>query len=107
MFPVKDGDVIAMAPSAGVGRITALSASMAQLAKGLERVLRVFVHDETGLPGSYFIVLEYGLENHPPEIDLPALPTALQEQLGLKLERRRGPVEGLVIDHVEKTPTAN
>jgi uncharacterized protein (TIGR03435 family) len=31
----------------------------------------------------------------------------LQEQLGLKLEKRKGPVEILVIDHVERVPTDN
>jgi uncharacterized protein (TIGR03435 family) len=39
--------------------------------------------------------------------DSPDLFTALQEQLGLKLEQRKGPVEVLVIDHVEKIPTQN
>jgi uncharacterized protein (TIGR03435 family) len=33
--------------------------------------------------------------------------TAAQEQLGLKLEARKGPVEILIIDHVEKTPAGN
>jgi len=38
--------------------------------------------------------------------NLPALSTALAEQLGLKLESRRGPVEVLVIDSVQR-PTEN
>jgi uncharacterized protein (TIGR03435 family) len=37
----------------------------------------------------------------------PNLFTALQDQLGLKLERRKGPVDLLVIDHMEKTPIEN
>ena len=36
----------------------------------------------------------------------PALPDALREQLGLRLKRTKGPVEALVVDHVER-PTPN
>jgi uncharacterized protein (TIGR03435 family) len=32
---------------------------------------------------------------------------AIQEQLGLKIEKKRGPVQVLVVDHVEKKPTEN
>jgi uncharacterized protein (TIGR03435 family) len=39
--------------------------------------------------------------------DGPTIFTALQEQLGLKLEARKVPVEILVIDHVEKVPSEN
>jgi len=45
-----------------------------------------------------------------PDADREPAPTifaALQEQLGLKLEAKRGPVDLLVIEHVEKTPTEN
>jgi uncharacterized protein (TIGR03435 family) len=37
----------------------------------------------------------------------PNLFSALQEQLGLRLEQRKGPVELLVIDHLEKAPVEN
>ena len=37
----------------------------------------------------------------------PNLFSALQEQLGLKLEQRKGPVDLLVIDHLEKAPVEN
>jgi len=37
----------------------------------------------------------------------PNLFAALQEQLGLKLEQRKGPVDLLVIDHLEKAPVEN
>ena len=37
----------------------------------------------------------------------PSIFNVLQTQLGLKLEAKKGPVDLLVIDHVEKTPTEN
>jgi uncharacterized protein (TIGR03435 family) len=43
-----------------------------------------------------------------PEADTPAdLFRAVKEQLGLTLEAKKGPVELIVIDHIEKTPTEN
>jgi len=48
-------------------------------------------------------------EEHPPAAGAagPSIYSAVQEQLGLKLESRKGQVEVLVIDHMEKTPTSN
>jgi uncharacterized protein (TIGR03435 family) len=64
------------------------------------------IEDKTGLSGSYDVELTYQndgmlLPGAQPK-EAPALFTALQEQLGLKLEPARGPVEVLVIDSVER-----
>jgi uncharacterized protein (TIGR03435 family) len=65
--------------------------------------------DQTGLSGLYEVKLEWALAqlqnaDAPPG---PSLFTALEDQLGLKLESRKGPVEILVVDSAEKVPTAN
>jgi uncharacterized protein (TIGR03435 family) len=101
-----DGRVVALHLSAGVEAITGRRVTMAQLAVVLERDLGAFVTDETGLSAKYYLGFEFAQENHPPEVDLPTIFPALQD-LGLKLEKRRGPVEVLVVDHVEKAPTEN
>jgi uncharacterized protein (TIGR03435 family) len=78
------------------------------------------VVDRTGVTGHFNIILEYSPEAGirsvgqpdaqpqppPPERDAPSLFTALQEQLGLKLESTRAPVDVLVIDRVQQ-PTEN
>jgi uncharacterized protein (TIGR03435 family) len=59
------------------------------------------VVDKTGLTGVYDAELVWNDSE-----EGPSLFTAIQEQLGLKLEAQRGPVEVLVIDHVER-PTSD
>lgn len=63
------------------------------------------VVDRTGLEGQFDIKLEWAdptvlAEN--PEIDRPSFVTALQEQLGLKIEQSTELVEVLVIDRIEQ-----
>ena len=86
-------------------RITAQKATMRDFANWLGGVLSTPVSDETGLEGNYRFTLEYELPDARPDVDssatAPSLFTALQEQLGLKLEARKGTAEILVIDHVE------
>jgi uncharacterized protein (TIGR03435 family) len=58
------------------------------------------VFDDTGLQGRFDLELEWSRDRSPGE-DKPSLFTAMQEQLGLKLQSERGPVEVVVIDHIE------
>jgi uncharacterized protein (TIGR03435 family) len=75
----------------------------------LSFLLSAPVLDETGLKGSYNFSLDFTnpRDPRPRQADSPPdLFTAVQEQLGLKLEAKKGPVEVVVIDHMER-PTAN
>ena len=67
------------------------------------------VIDNTGLKGNYDFDLKWAPDlssDAQAEPDGASIFTAIQEQLGLRLEPSRGPVELLVIDHAEK-PTDN
>ncbi|MBZ5634780.1 MAG: TIGR03435 family protein [Acidobacteriia bacterium] len=65
--------------------------------------------DETGLRGMYEVKLQWTLQQlqNPDSAPGPSLFTALSEQLGLRLEARKGPVEILVVDSAEKVPVEN
>jgi len=85
--------------------------SMMKLAESLSRVgLGRSVIDKTGLAGSYEMHLKWTADplNAGPSDDQsgPSLFAALREQLGLRLDSAKGPVDVLVIDHAEK-PSAN
>jgi uncharacterized protein (TIGR03435 family) len=88
--------------------------TLSQFANLLSPLVDRPVQDRTGLNGNFYLDLQWRPEPGPagaPDAGLAdRLPssvfTALQEQLGLKLESIRGPLELLVIDHAEP-PTAN
>lgn len=96
----------------GNGFMSARRISMEMLARNLSRTVRRIVVDKTGLTGSYDADLEFmpegplapqapgGPQFPNPNPDAPSIYTAMQEQLGLKLEPTRGPVEMLVVDRV-------
>jgi uncharacterized protein (TIGR03435 family) len=88
--------------------------SMEQLANYLTTRMDHPVFDMTGIKGLFDITLDWtgdqGLRapgSEPAEVAGSSLFTAPQEQLGLKMEARKGPVTIRVVDHVEKIPTAN
>lgn len=98
----------------GRGKIAFKNTPMSLLAKSLSGQLDRMVLDKTGLSGSYDFTLEYaperigqgGREAPSSSTNGPSIFTAVQEQLGLKLESQRGPIEFLIIDHAEK-PSEN
>jgi uncharacterized protein (TIGR03435 family) len=79
-------------------------ASMEWFAYQLSRDLKTPVIDKTGIKGSYDFKIDYDIRDSG---EKPSLFSALQQQLGLKLESAKGPVEVLVVDHIEKAPTDN
>jgi uncharacterized protein (TIGR03435 family) len=64
------------------------------------------VVDETGLKGKYDYALKWAMNPDSPNASAPDIFTALQEQLGLKLAPEKGPVDTLVVEHVER-PSEN
>jgi len=84
---------------------------MASLISFLSSNTQRVVVDRTGLEGTFELTLEFTPERTalplstdatPPPPDKPPLLTALQDQLGLRLESARGPVDVIVIDHIER-----
>jgi uncharacterized protein (TIGR03435 family) len=85
--------------------------ALAQLAGLIDWVAGRVVVDRTGLSGRYVFTLRFAPPGAGPATSdaadaAPILFTALPEQLGLKLEATRAPIESLVIDHIER-PTEN
>jgi uncharacterized protein (TIGR03435 family) len=92
-------------------RTIAGGATMQQLVANLSNRVDRLVVDKTGLAGRFAFTLVWTPDRIPTEAPPPGIPpidpngpslfTALQEQLGLKLEPAKAPVEVLVIDHIE------
>lgn len=89
------------------GALTSMGLTMPRLASELSFVGRPVV-DRTGLTGAFEVDLRWSPEAEPGGAtpDAPSIFTAVQEQLGLKLEPSTGPVDVLVIDRAMK-PAAN
>jgi uncharacterized protein (TIGR03435 family) len=111
----------------GSGELISQGLSMATLVRLLsEEILNRSVLDNTGLTGNYDFTLQWRIADEsqgpmfkevgdhqqvtgrtpPPEYSGPSFFTAIQEQLGLKLEPAKGPVDIIVIEHIEQ-PSEN
>jgi uncharacterized protein (TIGR03435 family) len=109
LFPAKsDGLTI----NHGQGYLNAKGITLPLIAQELARDAGRVIIDKSNLPGRFDLDLRWQPDDTPPmrlngeEVSLPSLFTALQEQLGLRLEPQKGPVEVLVIDDVHR-PSAN
>lgn len=127
---LKDGDADApkgpprgsMLRMMGPGRVESENTSVKFLAHILSQQLGKSVVDRTGLTGNYDYTLQWtpddapmqaagaggppGHDENAPQAGGPSLFTAVEEQLGLKIESTKGPVDVIVIDHLD-LPSAN
>jgi uncharacterized protein (TIGR03435 family) len=87
------------------GGIMGHSMTMGSLAGSLSQVLGSQVEDHTGLGGTFDIDLKWTPDDG--KESGPSLFTALQEQLGLKLEPGKVSVQVLVVDHADRNPNEN
>lgn len=112
-------------PSGGVGLFKlSIRQSMAQFCLGLAALVNISsgnpadplnrVVDRTGLAGTYQFRLEFAGRMRPSpsdgtdDPDGPSIFVALERQLGLRLQRVKDiPIDVLIVDHADRTPTAN
>jgi uncharacterized protein (TIGR03435 family) len=95
----SDGWVSAHGSSPGVIAVEGRGATTLQLSETLQRLLKTSVLDQTGLTGKYNFQVDF--ERADDSSDYTAVVAAIR-RLGLKLEKYKGPVEFLVIDHLDK-----
>jgi uncharacterized protein (TIGR03435 family) len=118
-FPIL-GPNMTMAIVPGHARLRADHRSMSWFADQLSNQLGGPVTDATGLKENYDFIVSWAFGEDTaavvpgeapgaprPEPFRPALVQAVQSQLGLRLDRKKAPVEVLVVDHIEKAPSAN
>lgn len=111
MEPAKDvdgadneGSVSSHGPGQNIVEMIGDHANMLQLCDHLQRLLHTSVLDQTGLTGKYNFTFRFMKDEDPQ--DFTAVVGAIK-QIGLKLEKYKGPVEFLVIDQISKAPTEN
>ncbi len=113
MQPASDDPAEARNNSGGSGRITGNRVSMQLLASLLSRLEHEIVIDRTGLSGEFQVKLEWLPGSASPAAavedrgDGVSVFTAVEQQLGLRLEAGKSPIEIVVVDRAEKVPAEN
>jgi uncharacterized protein (TIGR03435 family) len=99
-----EGETAGMNTKSGKSsRLSATAVTIPLLAQYIGNRLGAIVVDRTGLAEAYDFTLEWSTQE---DGSAPSLVTAVREQLGLRLEQQKAPVEVLVIDAIER-PTEN
>ena len=88
------------------GRIQGFGAPISMLVTQLSMATGLVVEDETGLRGKYDFVLDWAPDEKEQNDTRPSIYTGVVERLGLRLDRAKGLVRAVIIDHVER-PSAN
>jgi len=106
---VVDGHVFPMGTSqlyVGANHVAHLigkGSSMEQLIYQLTSRVRTPIRDRTGLTGTFDYDFTFALNDLQVDLDsAPMVTTAIQDQLGLKLEKSKIPITVLIVDHAEK-----
>jgi uncharacterized protein (TIGR03435 family) len=108
-FRLKETEMGAGGSSSAPGKLTATKMSLNQFAELLSGQLDRPVVDFTGIHGAYDFTLQWAPDTNANSDPGPAadIYVAIQQQLGLKLETRKAPVEMLIIEHANKAPVEN
>lgn len=125
--PGGRGMVMMRMEGPGKMRLEAKAMTVQGFTDMIARQLGKPVFDQTGITGEYDIALDFKPEEGmgmmrgmpmpmprpegsgpaPDNVEAPSIFTAVQDQLGLRLESKKGPVETIVVDQASKTPTEN
>ncbi len=92
--------------------LIARAQKLSALANVLGGMMRGPIVDKTGDDGRYDFTLDFAVDPNAPaseaqDLSAPLIPTALQEQLGLRLEPKKTSIQMLIVDSADRVPTAN
>lgn len=108
--PAESGENETQHAGSRIQSLNAKKTSMATLAGLIARYMGQPVVDRTGIEGVFDFELRWSTDEAVAEAGAdmpPSIFTALEESLGLRLQAQKVPVEIVVVDHVERTPTDN
>ena len=91
----------------GKARMQGIGETMDQLAARIENQLDLPVVNVTGLSGEYDFSLYWAADSATGADPGPSIFSAVESQLGLKLDPRKASVPLIVIDHVDSVPSGN